>query len=90
MKYNPAELIAKLKIPTIILQGDNDIQVTADQAELLHAANPASKIILIKKMNHILKVSEYDKASNMATYQNPSLPIAVELLNALSEFVSSN
>lgn len=89
MKYHPAELISELKVPTLILQGDNDIQVTADQAELLHVAKPDSKLVIVKKMNHVLKSCEYDKQANLATYQNPSLPVSPELLTAISDFVTS-
>lgn len=89
MKYNPSKIISELKIPTLILQGDNDIQISVEQGKRLHAANPKSKLVVLKKMNHILKVCEYDRLINLSTYQNPSLPVSTELLTELVTFISS-
>ena len=35
--YDPAEWIAKLDVPVLIIQGSTDIQVTVDDANQLHA-----------------------------------------------------
>ncbi len=54
LKYDPSEEIKKLKIPVLIIQGTTDIQVTVDEAKLLSAAKPDSKLMIIENMNHIL------------------------------------
>ncbi len=61
MKYDPANEIAKLKIPTLIIQGTTDLQVSVDDAKLLLDAKPASKLVIIENMNHFLKESRISK-----------------------------
>ena len=86
-KYNPQTEIAKLKIPVLILQGDNDIQVSEDDAELLSKANKDFKKEIIKNMNHVLKIVADDRAENVKSYSNPSLPISGELVELIVSFV---
>lgn len=83
MKYDPAVEISKLKIPVIIIQGSTDLQVQVKDAELLHAASPGSRFILIEGMNHILKLAPSDREKNIETYSNPELPLAPELLRII-------
>ncbi len=86
-KYNPQTEIAKLKIPVLILQGDNDIQVSEDDAELLSKANKDFKKEIIKNMNHVLKIVSDDRDENVKSYSNPSLPISAELVAQIVLFV---
>ena len=83
MKYDPAVEISKLKIPVIIIQGTTDLQVQVKDAELLHAASPGSRYILIEGMNHIFKLAPSDREKNIETYSNPELPLAPELLRII-------
>ena len=83
MKYDPAVEISKLKIPVIIIQGTTDLQVQVKDAELLHAASPSSRYIIIEGMNHIFKLAPSDREKNIETYSNPELPLAPELLRTL-------
>ena len=87
-KYNPQTEIAKLKIPVLILQGDNDIQVSEDDAELLSKANKDFKKEIIKNMNHVLKIVSDDRDENVKSYSNPSLPISAELVAQIVSFVN--
>ena len=54
-KYSPANEIAKLRVPCLLLQGGTDIQVGVSDAEALHAANKACSLKIIAGMNHIMK-----------------------------------
>jgi pimeloyl-ACP methyl ester carboxylesterase len=87
-KYNPQEEIAKLKIPILILQGDFDIQVSENEANLLHQANLNAKKVIINHMNHVLKNSlSKDMNEQMAdSYNNPNTPINKELVENIVEF----
>lgn len=86
--YNPAEEVAKLDIPVLILQGDMDIQVGVDEAEKLHAAQPHSELHIIKEMNHILKhCSTMQQMAQLATYRDANLPLKTELVSHIIEFV---
>jgi alpha-beta hydrolase superfamily lysophospholipase len=88
MKYNPQQEIKKLKIPVLILQGTTDIQVTVADAEKLKKANPNAKLVLLEGMNHILKQAAQNREQNIATYNNPSLPVDAKLVEAVTQFVN--
>jgi len=86
-KYDPQTEIKKLTIPTLIIQGTNDIQVSIDDAKRLSAANPASQLQLMDSMNHILRTVKGDREANLTTYNNAGLPLAEGLLKGISDFI---
>ena len=87
-RYNPAQEIAKLNIPVLIVQGDKDIQVSVEEAEKLYSAQPAASLHIIENMNHILKQCDTtDQMKQLATYSNPDLPIKAELVSHIVEFI---
>ena len=87
LRYNPQEEIRKLSIPVLIVQGTNDIQVPAVDAEKLAAAKPEAKLLLIEDMNHVLKIIRGDRQANIATYKDPSLPLAEQLVTGIVSFI---
>src|SRR5680860_1175998 len=87
MKYDPAKEIGKLHIPIIIIQGEKDLQVTEEDAQLLHKTNPSSTIGLIPEMNHILKDIQGGPSQNQQSYNDPNLPISSELLKSIKSFL---
>lgn len=90
-KYNPQTVIASLKMPVLILQGKNDIQVKEEDAMLLKKASPKAELVLIDKMNHVLKDCESTTPQQqMAVYNNPSLPVNAALMNATVRFVNNS
>lgn len=89
IKYNPQEEIKKLNIPILILNGTTDIQVQTSEAELLKKANPKANLTIIEGMNHVFKKATNDTTENMATYNNPSLPIVPELSLKINSFIKS-
>ncbi|MTD29810.1 alpha/beta fold hydrolase [Planomicrobium sp. YIM 101495] len=88
--YDPAEEIAKLNIPALIIGGTNDLQVPAEDAELLHASNESSELMIIEGMNHVLKEVGDSEEENIAAYADPELPLADGLMAAIVKFISSN
>ncbi len=87
-KHDPQLDIKKLKFPYLIIQGDNDIQIKISDAQLLAGASKKSELLVIEKMNHVLKlVDSGDRAVNMATYSNPTLPIAPALTDAIVKYI---
>jgi pimeloyl-ACP methyl ester carboxylesterase len=89
-KYDPQTEIKKLKIPTLIVQGTNDIQVTVEDAKYLSEANPKAKLVLINNMNHILRIIEGDRKANMESYTKGDVPIATELVEKIAIFILNN
>lgn len=86
-KYDPVAEIANVKVPILIVQGDNDIQVEVADAERLHEGNPDSRLVIVKGMNHVLKNSPTDKEGNMATYNNPDIPLSEDFVSELISFL---
>lgn len=86
-KYNPQTEIKKLTIPILILQGSNDIQVTVKDAENLNQANKNSELVIIDKMNHIMKIIDGDQKANMESYNNETLPISEALVDKIVTFI---
>ena len=86
-KYDPQVEIKKLLIPIQIVQGDTDIQVRTEDAELLKTAAPEAKLVIINGMNHIFKPSSLDRQENIATYRDPDLPIMQELVKLITKFI---
>jgi len=89
IKYDPKEEIAKLKKPALIVNGTEDIQVGIDQAEKLHKAYPQSSLLIIEKMNHVLKDVEGDRNANMSTYYKPDLPLSESLVPEIIKFIKA-
>jgi len=83
-RYNPVEIIGELTIPVLIINGTTDIQVYVDQAELLKAAKPDAELIIIEKMNHVLKEAEsMDMAVQQPLYISPDIPLSDALVTAI-------
>ncbi len=89
IKFDPQKEIRKLKIPVLIVQGTTDLQVPVKDANLLSAAKPDAKLLIIEKMNHVLKESDLDQQKNMATYTNPVLPLKSGLTEELVSFIKA-
>jgi pimeloyl-ACP methyl ester carboxylesterase len=90
-KHNPQEDIKALKFPCLIIQGDNDLQISLNDAKLLAAAKTNNQLVIIEKMNHVLKLVEGgDRAANVAAYSNPDLPISAVLEEKVVKYIQSN
>lgn len=86
-KYNPLASIKQIKVPVLLIQGTNDIQVPVEDAKRLLVAKPSAKLMLIDGMNHVLRLSDREREKNLATYNNPELPLAVGLMDAIIAFI---
>ena len=85
--YNPAIEIAKLNIPVLIIQGNTDIQIEVNDAQILHKAAKISKLEIIDGMNHVFRQASENRLLNLQTYGNPDLPIDKSLVNIISDFI---
>lgn len=86
-RYDPVQVMAAVKVPTLIVQGDNDIQVTVEDANLLHQAKPDAKLEIIPEMNHILKTAPRDREGNLQTYSDPVLKINEDFVKVIIDFI---
>lgn len=87
LRYDPGLEIARLKLPTLIVQGTHDIQVSVADARKLAAAKPDARLELFEGMNHVLKRSPRDRRDNLASYTNPAYPLAPKLVATIAGFV---
>jgi uncharacterized protein len=87
IRYSPAQTIKSLEMPVLIVQGDNELQVHVEQANALKAARPDATLAVIPGMNHILKIVAGDPQQNLASYANPALPLAPQLVSAIDDFL---
>ena len=86
--YDPPKLAATVKLPMLIVQGERDVQVSLADAEALAAGQPNAKLVLIPRMNHVLKeVASDDRSANLATYSDSSLPVDSSAVDAIAGFV---
>ena len=85
-KIDPAAEIKKLHIPALILNGDSDLQVSTDDAQLLKDAYPKATLKIIPKMNHVLKVVN-SVTENQESYTSSNFNISKELLNVIEDFI---
>ena len=86
ISIEPVAELAKVKVPVLVVQGDNDIQVTVEDAKRLAAAAHVEPVI-VPGMNHVLKLAPKDVRGNFMTYLNPNLPLAPGVAEAIGDFV---
>jgi pimeloyl-ACP methyl ester carboxylesterase len=88
--FDPAGELARLEVPVLVTQGDQDLQVTMEDAEMLAQANRSAVLASITGMNHVLKqVTEGDVQDNWKSYTDPLRPIHPELLQRTLVFLNS-
>jgi len=86
-RFDPSQEIKKLKMPVLIVQGTTDLQVTVADGEKLKKAKSSSAYLLVRGMNHVLKEAPADRDKNMATYNQPDLPLKPELVSGILDFI---
>jgi pimeloyl-ACP methyl ester carboxylesterase len=86
---DPADEARRTPVPLLVVQGGTDIQVTVADAERLRAVRPDARVVVIPKANHLFVHAETaDLASQAASYTDPKLPVVVELIPALVDFIN--
>lgn len=88
-RQDPARAFAALKMPALIIQGSNDIQVSIDDARQLKAAKPDAELALIQGMNHVMRIVPNDVKQQLASYKDPNLPLAAELGTRVLRFIDA-
>jgi len=76
-----------LHMPVLIVQGTTDIQASVLDAKTLAGASPAATLLLIDGMNHVFKIVPAERDKQMASYSDPTLPVAPDLIKGISSFV---
>jgi pimeloyl-ACP methyl ester carboxylesterase len=87
LQQNPGQAFARLQIPALIVQGSHDIQVSVADAQALQIAKPDAELLIIPGMNHMLRISALDLTAQLASYDNPRLPLAHGLGEQIAHFI---
>ena len=87
LKYDPSKVIQDVTVPTLLIQGTNDLQITKADSEALKKGKKEAKLIYLDNMNHVLKEAPADREGNLATYTDASLPLQAELVSVISQFI---
>lgn len=90
MRYDPRQEIRRIGVPVLIVGGDNDLQISADNAEALARARPDAEKVIIPGMTHPLKHSDDRTLAGQGktVYTDPSLPLDPALAEAIVNFLS--
>lgn len=86
-RYDPSREIAKLKIPVLIVQGERDLQVPTVAGRALYRADPAATLVLIPRMNHVMKDVGTSIQDDTRAYADPNLPIDTTLARSVASFI---
>ena len=89
LTYDPPDLVKRYAGPLLIMQGTNDIAIGLEDAEGLAGARPGLKFLKLEGVNHVLKVSPAARTANIASYADPSLPLAPGVAEAIAAFVKT-
>jgi len=88
LAHPPTDAIAAVSAPVLVLQGQTDLQVTEEDARrLVAAARPGTTLILLPGVNHVLKTAPADRTGNIATYADPTRPLAPAVMPAILTFL---
>ena len=90
LQYNPTDVLQSLDMPTLIIQGKNDLQVQVADAKQLSLAKPTAEVLYFDTMNHVLKEAPTDRQGNLETYANPTLPLADGLVDGICTFINNS
>jgi pimeloyl-ACP methyl ester carboxylesterase len=91
LPLDPAQILATLKLPVLIVQGTSDLQVSVADARRLAAARPDARLVIMPDVNHVLKIAALaHPGENIATYSLPALPLAPGLVDTIAQFMTEN
>jgi hypothetical protein len=83
---DPRLEIKKITIPILLLNGDQDLQVSIMEAENLKRAQPSAELHIVPNMNHLLK-EVHNLEENQKSYYQESFPLSNELVTLVEAFI---
>lgn len=87
-RHDPPKLLAAYPGPVLVVSGSTDIQVSVADGEKLAAGKPGVRHVVLKDMNHVLKVvPDTAMAAQQPSYRDASLPLHPELAGVVAGFV---
>ncbi|GAB4058132.1 alpha/beta hydrolase [Uliginosibacterium sediminicola] len=86
----PAQELARLDVPCLIIQGTLDDRVPRGEARALQAARPGAELLIVPGMTHTLKLAEANRDSIIRSYHDASMQPPPAMLDALVKFIRSH
>lgn len=87
MQFNPRREIRKLKVPTLIIGGSKDLQVSVGEAEILKKAKSDAEILIVENMNHVFFDIQGDDLENTKSYNERARKIMPEVVDGIATFI---
>lgn len=87
LALRPAETLAMVAIPALVVGGGTDIQVSRSDFDALAQSRPDVESRWFPTMNHVLTDAPADFAGNVATYADPYAALTSGLADAIAEIV---
>ncbi len=88
MQYNPKDLIKKLEIPVLIINGTKDLQVAITEAQQLKEAKEEAQLEIIENMNHLLFEINGDDLVNSKSYNDNSYVVMPQVIEIITAFIT--
>lgn len=85
---DPAERLADLSIPALVMHGAADFQVPVEEARFLAAARDDVDLVVLDDVNHVLRSAPADREASFATYSRPDLPLADGVVAEIAGFIA--
>ncbi|MEL6107406.1 MAG: alpha/beta fold hydrolase [Planctomycetota bacterium] len=87
IQSDPTKLAASIQVPMLILQGDEDIQVSVEDAKRLKEAQPEAELEVLKGMNHVLRIVETEQ-DQQESYRDRGRELTPGLSKRIADFVN--
>lgn len=86
---DPVAELKKLKLPILLVRGRSDIQVSAEDLQMLSDASPDARVVSLPRINHIFQDAPEDlsdRQAQMASYQAGGA-FSPEMIRAIVTFI---
>ncbi|HEY6808903.1 MAG TPA: alpha/beta fold hydrolase [Gemmatimonadales bacterium] len=86
--FDPPAEIARVTCPVLIVQGDMDIQIAVEDADVLHHARASAREVILPGDNHVFKrVTGRDPAAQRAAYTDLTEPVDPAFVAAVADWI---
>lgn len=89
-RHDPVSDLAGSQVPTLVIEGTADQQVSVADGALLRQARPDVQLVIVNGMNHVWKASTSDSNADLATYAREDLPVMQALPEAIAQFMKKH
>ncbi|MGZ5842063.1 MAG: alpha/beta hydrolase [Xanthobacteraceae bacterium] len=87
LAMDPANELAALSLPTLVVSGGHDLQVGQQDTAALLRARPDAKRFHAADMNHVLKITPAGRDEQKTAYADARPPLAPGLIDAIAGFM---